>query len=517
MKNTKFYLSLISTILLISSTSCNFAIDNNGSFNDFKSLLNETDLNIDLMGGFELGQNNTKPKSRLNAQGKQVDESFKEEDYEVHYVKDERDYNIYSSVLSVQNTLIPYVNQMSALAEKIKENATELGEFKDGDIKYTLSLQNKNKGVISFTDNTKKDLNSSIYNSEKGKWETCALASWESTYCELQFKKNQFTIYKKAQNVTLIDANQDPLVTKEYFDEYIHVKKDNNGGYKSVRAIIHQANNYDASRYYFNMYKENDTTYYIDSTEYPSSNSIDTSFVSFIDSLVISYNVRTHLNGDISDINENSISYKFLQNRKQYFWTLQVSSSTCDGLKVFPEFASDALSAKTVKQIEKVYYTKDWFNTYLDPSYVPSNPAPEWLPSFIGLPMRAIKTDKGIYEAVQDEICYLDSLGIADNEGNIRPGRGEIASLYLDEESSLKQYDFWSSKVDALGLSLNDEFDPNFTSFLKKYSRIDLFTPSFMKELIDYDNVKEFLGKLITNNQEVFEPSNFIKENNKED
>ena len=484
----------------------------NNRYLNFKEALDNVDLNIDLMEGFGFTSKTSETSSLYKKkQYRLVDESFVPEEYGVHYVEDERDYNIYSNIVSLQGQLEPLADYWSSFVDIIKENATELGEFTYEEVTYNLSMANDDVGLISFTNNNPGALSSSYYDYEQGRWLPLTLAEWQSATYELYFGENEFTIHFKRNEVTKLveEYNDYPLITDEYFDVYLTVKKDENGNYENMTAIFTEGYNYESIRHYHQMYRKEGVVYYLTSEEYPSSNMIDTSFVSFIGSLSISYNVRTCPGEEFVD--ENYVSWPFLQSTSQYFWTLQVNTATTDAMKVFPEYYVDAISPKITAGVTKVYYPYDWFDIQFDPEYVPSYPAPDWLPGFIGCPMRAIETPNGTYDGVQDSVCYVDSLGIAGNDGTIIPGRGEIASYFAtEEETSTILYDFWSNRIAELGISINDDYNQDLSAFMKAYSREDLFNPEKMKEFIDYDYVKQHLNDILVKYEEVFEPSGYL-------
>ena len=125
--------------------------------------------------------------------------------------------------------------------------------------------------------------------------------------------------------------------------------------------------------------------------------------------------------------------------------------------------------------------------------------------------MRAITTSEGTFDAIQEHIVYVDSLGIGGQDGVFYPGRGELASLYLEDDFDRKLYDFWSDRISELGLSFNEEDYGEFIDFLKEYSRNDLFNPEKMSNLCDITYVKEHLQAVLSDYDKVFEPSANIK------
>lgn len=500
-------ISSVSSAPSINSSSSNAG--ENDDIKNFKKILGEIDLDVDLLEGFGLSNNTLKREKPLRMEGRQVDEEFNPDNYGIHHIEDEGDWNIYSSIIRFQNSLDPYIEVLSGVVEAISASAEELGSFVYEETTYELSMFNEKTGLISYEDATPSELQSKVYSYDQSKWVVVTLASWESTSYELYFEENEYTFHIKANGVTYAEDYDYPLLTDEYCDSYINVVKDENGDYLSVTAIMDQTNNDEIMREYYEMYKKEGVVYYISSEELPMSDLIQTSFVSFIDSLVISYNARTCLNEEA--INEDSKSWPFFQNVNQFFWTLQVSCGTIDGLRMFPESQTDSISPKIMNTVQAVYYTYDWFDTYYDSEHIPEYPKPKWLPSFLGLPMRAIVTPNGTYEAVQENVCYIDSLAITGNDGIFYPGRDEIAGLFLEGDDEKKLYNFWSERVSALGLTINDDYNQDLTNFLKAYSRSDLFNPDTMKALCDYDYVKAHLNKVLTDYQNVFEPSQNIK------
>ena len=491
-------------------SACTSGNGKNDNITGFKQILNGVDLDIDLMQGFGLSNNTVKELKPLKATGNRVNDDFNPDEYLVHHIEDEKDWNIYASVINFQNSLNQNIKELTSVVEAVSKSANSLGNFNDQGTTYKLSMLNETTGLISFIDTTPQKLQSRTYNYDNNSWETVTLASWTATSYDLYFEENEYTFHTKAHDVTMIEGHENySLMTAEYFDRYIRVEKEESGDYLSVTAIINEPSNYDIMRTFYQMYKKEDVVYYISSEEIPRLDLIDTSFVSFIDSLVISYNARTYPFEEVT--NEYSSSWPFFESNNQYFWTLQVSCGTVDGLKVYPEYDVDTISAKLMDTVQTVYYTSDWADAQYDPSHISSYPAPDWLYSFLGCPMRAIVTSGGTFEGIQNGCCYIDSLAVTGKDGVFHPGRNEIAGIIMGGLDNEKLYGLWSEIVSSYDLVINDNYDLNFTSFMHNYSRSDLFNPEKMKELCDYDYVREHLKQVLTNYQNVFEPSKNIK------
>ncbi|MCR5741927.1 MAG: hypothetical protein K6G38_05685 [Gammaproteobacteria bacterium] len=396
------------------------------------------------------------------------------DDYKSYEPDNQEDYNVYSSILDVEEKIKAQAELIQDIINYVKVNATSLETVNYEGISLNLSYNN-DIGTISYEENNK------MY----GEYGSASKVNWS-----INFGEDEISILGKNSEIT--SDNEDILIDNDFFDFYIYTRK---SGTELEEFITYFFDIKSGVRKYVEMYYNGDEVRYLSKERHINYGINFLDATTFIDDVAISYSFNVGADFPIGLYAIHSLFPIELDlGIDPFVWSIQVSYGTKLAFSYLPVCNIVTLGAKFIEGLDSVYYQDGWYEheqeypiegmekitnlQYLDTS---------------GFPLSYFQNTKGeIYECdMSTSFRYVDSLIVLPD---YHPGRGGFNKIVGSSDSKTSIKTLFNNDLVLFNLSVDDEeMNDKLIDLINNYSFSDLIDYQKAQQLIDIEKTTNYI------------------------